>query len=802
MARDRFVLIFSVMLLCALAPRPAQGLGPALEVFSPVTAQTFHKIAGDIGPADQLSGDHAKQALILLYAATQLDDRPEYVYPDLLTVASQFTDRQYNQLVYFIFDRYVTENSDLEISHKAIRFLLGNQDSRQGRESLLTMLLKRAGAKNTAIASELSMHLALLSAEVANVEGSLQYLLMAYQANPYNKLAFAKLTELVAQTGESIIPSDHARHMRLAKGVNPLDFEAAFAFSAYVEQFELYDIAASGYEYCAELFAFIYPDKKLPESIYLPWALASYNAPRGQGKCIEIARKVRQSGRFDLVLEGIAGRAAQKLGDISRGDELIVAGLTAEEMLGDKAVAPQVTAEELGWFYCFALPDPEKALAWTNRAYSADPESASTKALFACALGLSGQGGIAEEFALPFRTSDQIAALTIGRAKIKDANKQVAFEALKSAIAMDPGSLSAEQARVLLAENGSEYVSTNLGEVVEQALLKNFGERIVPRFQSPDKLFSVKLSLSGSEFFYDSEFGAKLVITNTSDEPLVVSEDGLLRGDIRVDAEIRGDITARVENLLSMRVRPSKPIEPGKHLSIPLKVMTGPLRRYLLGHPQATVEIEFTAYLDPVSDADGTVRNGLKGVLPVRTIVQRRGVVLTQKYLIQRLDALARGQEGQKVRTAQLFTGLLMEQYMMSASAKPLYRYMEVDRLLLVDAIRRGLVDENWRVRVQTMSAIRLLAGPLDFSLTTAISESLNDKNWAVRLMSLYLLSELQGDDFKRVLDWTAKYDTDTLVRGMAIALGGDEPEVPEAAPEVEAAVSRQPTGDYGSIGS
>ncbi|MCK4959724.1 MAG: hypothetical protein KAT00_09985, partial [Planctomycetes bacterium] len=605
-----------------------------------MTAQTFHKMAGDIGPADRLSGDQAEQALILLYAATQLDDRPAYVYPDLLTVASQFTGKEYSELVYFIFNRYVTENSDLEVSRKAVRFLLGNQDSRKARETLLATLLKRLGQKNTTIASELAMHLALLSAEVANDAGSLQYLLMAYQTNPYNKLAFAKLNELSVGSDKKISPAIYARHLRLAKGANPLDFEAAFAFSAYVERFELYDVAALGYEYCAELFAFVYPDKKLPESIYLPWALASYNTRRGQGKCVEIARKVRQSGRFDLVLEAIAGRAAKKLGDFSRNAELIDAGITAEQMLGEKAVAPQVTAEQLGWFYCFAHPDPEKALAWTNRAYSVNPDSTSTKSLFAYALALSGQGELAEEFARPIQASDQIAALTIGRAKLKDENKQIAFEALKAAIAMDPGSLSAEQARILLAENGSDYISTALGELVQQALLKDFGERIVTRFQSPDNLFSAKLNLSGSEFFYDGEFGAKLVITNTSDDPLVIADDALLRGDIRIDAEIRGDINAKIPNLLSMTVRPSKTIEPGKHLSVPLDVMTGPLRQYLLGHPQATVEIEFIAYLDPVSGPDGKIRNALKNIQPVRTIVHRRGLVLTQKYLIQRLDAL------------------------------------------------------------------------------------------------------------------------------------------------------------------
>jgi hypothetical protein len=48
-------------------------------------------------------------------------------------------------------------------------------------------------------------------------------------------------------------------------------------------------------------------------------------------------------------------------------------------------------------------------------------------------------------------------------------------------------------------------------------------------------------------------------------------------------------------------------------------------------------------------------------------------------------------------------------------------------------------------------------------------------------MMALYLLSNLQGDSFKQVLDWTAKYDLSLFVQRMAIALGAEVPQVPQA---------------------
>ena len=71
---------------------------------------------------------------------------------------------------------------------------------------------------------------------------------------------------------------------------------------------------------------------------------------------------------------------------------------------------------------------------------------------------------------------------------------------------------------------------------------------------------------------------------------------------------------------------------------------------------------------------------------------------------------------------------------------------------------------------------------PLNGKLINAVAENLNDSEWPVRLMALYLLAN-NNRNFSKVLDWTARYDSNALVREMAVALGGSEPE-PEPEPE------------------
>jgi hypothetical protein len=89
---------------------------------------------------------------------------------------------------------------------------------------------------------------------------------------------------------------------------------------------------------------------------------------------------------------------------------------------------------------------------------------------------------------------------------------------------------------------------------------------------------------------------------------------------------------------------------------------------------------------------------------------------------------------------------------------------------ILTSAVRKGLNDQDWVVRLQTMAAMVPMRHEMEFSFINSISESLYDDRWPSRLMALQLLSNAQGAEFKPVLEWKAKEDADEIVRKFAQA--------------------------------
>ena len=164
--------------------------------------------------------------------------------------------------------------------------------------------------------------------------------------------------------------------------------------------------------------------------------------------------------------------------------------------------------------------------------------------------------------------------------------------------------------------------------------------------------------------------------------------------------------------------------------------------------------------------------------------IKRPGVELSGRYLRDRFNSITKANIGPKIKTARLFTGLLKEQHAMS-NRKPLYRLMYAEGM--ESLLRSALLDESgllcnpakgqWVVKVHTM--VEMLSLPLDYELLGAVAKNLGDTNWPVRMMAVYLLSsggrptaKTEDDSFDKVLDWTAKNDSNKLVRDMAIALG------------------------------
>ena len=242
--------------------------------------------------------------------------------------------------------------------------------------------------------------------------------------------------------------------------------------------------------------------------------------------------------------------------------------------------------------------------------------------------------------------------------------------------------------------------------------------------------------------------------------------------------------------MISTKIRTALLVEPGHSVFSSVQLTTGELKKILHAHPQASLDIEFTLYLDPVTTADGRIANRLTNIKPIKVLIKRPCIELTGKYLRNRFESITKGQSGQKIKTAHLFTGLLMEQQEM-ASGKVLYRCLYADwmptmlrsTLIHQSGLLRNPSDKDWMVKVHTMAD--MLYFPLDRELTSAISENLNNSKWPVRIMTLYLLAKSPGSQFDQVLDWAAKYDSNEHVRNMVNALiaakaRGPKPAEPE----------------------
>ena len=673
--------------------------------------------------------------------------------------------------------KHLKTSNDLIVPARAIKYILEKQDTRDNKEAILDFLVNRVGSRNDFLRSDLLTELALLNIEKADTPAASQYLKQSYSLNPYNKLAFLKLSQTEP---EVITPELYAQFLRFSMQLNPMDLNSSIEFARTVAQIGLYDTAYRAWKYSAYLFGYLYPNKQLPAEIYLPWAVAAVNSDGYVANAIEIAERIRQEDRFDIVLSAINAYASKKIGNVKLQRNILE---NSERKALTLAENGQIDNSTIAWFYCFAKVDSEQALAWANKAYSDDPDSNEVAALFGYAMAINDEHKLALEYVKDIN-DNQIALL--GRSLIEtslgfDAN---AVEMAKAAVNIDETTLEAQQGKQMLKELGTMFVSQKDTTITAGDFKRNFGDDIVDEFITPEKLLSIRLKTGSGEFAYGRDLEADLIITNNTSQNIIIGPDSLFAGHVIVSVYIKGDINSKIEKFIDMQIRPGEPIEKNSAIIIPLKLSTGPLKEILITYPQAEFDIEVKVFLDPAIDEDGNILAEQSIIRPANINIKRDPVFITNKYLIRKLESISKGQQAQQIRSAKFVAGLLREQQAMKNFDEPLYRYLFIDQDLLVSALVKVLRDGDWTVRVQTMASLQYI--DLDYRIVNILSELINDQDWPVRMLSTYLIARSQGPQFTKVLDWIAANDENNMTSQLAVTLGGKQPLPPEDPNEPE----------------
>ena len=757
------------------------------EVSSEALALAFLEIAEELAASPYATAASLEQAMVLLIAARWLNYTGDPLQRLLLDLARHWPERDYSPYVREWLERNYRQTANQTLLLRSLEYLLGQMKFRHQQEQLLKSLAQGGQGKKPRFDSELWTQLGLISLEQSDRVSALSHFRAAYAADKNNKLAFGHLAAL---DPHPIPPERYFEHLRYVLRSNPLDMEAALTFAQYAERLEVYSIAAGSYEYCVQLHEFLHPEDAVPAHIYLPWAISCFNTQQKHAQVLEIAESVRRRGTFDIFLEAVAGRAALALRDPHTASIIFSkVNRRAEALLNEGPEADaqperqqSVGPKQLAWFYCFADPDQEMALDWANRAYSVEPDSVAAASLLSFALVMNDQ----IQWARPLAegNSTQIGLLAFAQILLSANDVEGAKEALLAGIAKDPGSLAAVHAKGLLKEHGVRYTPTIDSGSVLTLLADHFGEHIVPQFMDPAHRLSLRLDLPRSTVRFGEPINGTVTATNHSPEPLVIHDQGLFPGTVRIDARLSGDMTLSLPGLITKRLFSDVLVRPGERVTASVRLDVPHLRRTLCAYPQASLEIDFSILWDggvrAAADGSGDV---LSGPRPLPVTVSRPGVNISSRSINDLYNAVPTADARGRIETAKLFIGLLKEQELMYREQQKnrdvLYRFKYADwmsaKLRSALTSDSGLLlhspDEQWESIAIILNLLSGLTRPAD--LVQTISTHLNSSRWPLRLSALVLLAQDPRHNIQAVLQWTAQHDEHMLVRDMARALLG-----------------------------
>ena len=453
----------------------------------------------------------------------------------------------------------------------------------------------------------------------------------------------------------------------------------------------------------------------------------------------------------------------------------------AEELTGEFVSV----ASDLAWFELYFAEKPESAVPWV----AALKELLTAENLTVIRLEgwldlLQGRPDQASEKLASISDRDPLAALGLIRLAGKDAAAQAQADELATRLqAEHPRGLVAAMVWSGLLAQGRQPKVIELPAAAEvRAEMDKFPKDWVEIINQPTSYYRITAEVLRVAHKYGEPMLGRVRITNVTDYPLTIGENGVIRPDLWFDARLGGLSTQAFPGVAYDRIARAVVLPPKTAVEQVVRIDQGALGATLSSNPSVSTQVLATVMTNPVSTANGVAPGPAGHRQPFIKAMARGGFPLSQSAARKRAIAAAEaGTPGEKLRNLE----------MMATYVRLLSAVKELD-----DATRAAgteFADVLGRSREDKVSSVSAWATFLSCRVAPPESRApLVDRlaanaNWPGRLLGLIAAEGLPAQQQLALAERLAQEDAEPVVKEYAAAtaenLRNPPPEAPPETP-------------------
>ncbi|MBI9016241.1 MAG: HEAT repeat domain-containing protein [Phycisphaerae bacterium] len=503
---------------------------------------------------------------------------------------------------------------------------------------------------------------------------------------------------------------------------------------------------------------------------------------------IEIADMLLKANPDDVIVLAIKAKVLAQLDkkDEEKKIKDKIDLFAQKSLLAEDKAKQSYIYQELTRYYCFAKPDPEKAMTFAEESCKIAP-SAENYEFLAYAQMLKGLDKDALTMVKEKKLDEKspVTALIIAENHWKNSNLQSGVDALAKVQTWGLLLEQRDQLMTKLQPENKENQSQALAAEMQLILAGSFDDQEFGMAFEPEKYIRCALSLKKTNLVFGQPIMAEIYISNLSRTTITLGQNCMVNPNILIVAHAEPvadpgqqgrkrdidkyaiDVPVCYRGLgFSQFLGPRETIKIEECLSI------GLLREAMMKYPQQRWEVTFHAYLDPIELEDGKYDGLIKQIQPKPVKLSRSGIAVSSQKMQYYYRSCQSDSPRERIDTAEVFVGLLKEQKL-SQERKLNYRPYNIDSKKIKALLAKNLTDPEANVRARTSFALDNV--PMDAQLVAKLAALLKDEDALVRFAALDTLSGVA--ELSAVLDSMATDESPVIARLVRLLQGQQLPE-------------------------